>query len=154
MNLGGSLEQYNKFNIALEYLDVASNLFLSGHNYFSCLHLAGAAEDIIGKYCSSVEIKSEFIKYKESAIAWQSKVDPSLSVKDALNNFNYPKNTIKHFDLNRENDAQVTLNIKYEAESMLRRAYNNLENLDMLECTPSSLVKVIELTTIWIESDS
>jgi len=148
------MKRYNKFSIALEYLDVASALFLQGHHYLSSLHLAGAAEEIIGKYCESVEIDSELMKYKKSAIHWQSKVDSSFNVKEAVGQYNYPKNSIKHFDIKTCGDAEVELDAKSEAEHMLRRAYNNLENLDMLECCPHSLIEVIEITTIWIESDS
>ncbi|PQJ36839.1 hypothetical protein BTN99_23520 [Vibrio campbellii] len=148
------MERYNKFSIALEYLDVASTLFLEDHKFLSSLHLAGAAEEILGKYCESVDIDSEILKYRKSAIHWQSKVDSSLNVKQVVSQFNYHKNSIKHFDIKKDGDAVIELDAKYEAEHMLRRAYNNLENLDMLECCPQSLMQVIEIKTIWIESDS
>ncbi|MGR5079932.1 hypothetical protein [Photobacterium swingsii] len=148
------MEKYNKFDIALEYLDVASRLFIEGRNYFSIIHLAGAGEEILGKYCESVEIDSEVAKYKKSAIKWQSKFDASLKVKDVLAEYNYSKNAIKHFDNKKCGDAIVQLDIKNEAENMLRRAYNNLESLDMLECCPQSLWKVIDMTTIWLEPDA
>ncbi len=148
------MERYNKFSIALEYLDVVSTLFLEEHKFLSSLHLAGAAEEILGKYCESVEIESEIIKYRKLAIHWRSKVDSSLNVKQVVNQFNYHKNSIKHFDINKDGDAVIELDAKSEAGHMLRRAYSNLENLDMLECCPQSLMKVIEITTIWVESDS
>ncbi|EGQ8389621.1 TPA: hypothetical protein ACMDPN_000878 [Vibrio cholerae] len=145
------MERYNKFSIALEYLELASTLFLQDHKFISVLHLAGAAEEIIGKYCECVEVDSELIKYKKSAIRWQSKVDSSLNVREFVSQYNHHKNSIKHFDIKKEGDAVVELDAKSEAEYMLRRAYNNLENLDMLECCPESLIKVIDINTVWIE---
>ncbi len=147
-----NLAKYNKFQISLEYLDVSSRLFLE-ESFFSSLHLAGAAEEILGKYCNSENLKNLHDRDKDNATKWKSRIDPTLDVtKTAKEHYHY-KNAIKHFDHKIEANAVLHVDIKYEAECMLRRAFKNLEILDMEDCAPKSLMKVIEITTIWIEVD-
>lgn len=145
----GFVGRYNKFEIAIEYLDVASGLFLSNENYFSCLHLAGAAEEILRKYCESSGMKSEQSEYRD----WLNRLRNAyeLSVKGQVKERNRPKNSIKHFDIKVDGDAVIDFDIKWEADLMLNRAYRNLEVLDMLDECPKSLIEVYEKTNIIIE---
>ena len=41
---------YSKIQIACEYLELAMKLFLSERDLFSAIHLAGAAEEILGQH--------------------------------------------------------------------------------------------------------
>ena len=48
--LGMSKQVVSKREIAREYLDAAIEFYLTGTNLFCAIHLAGAAEELLGKH--------------------------------------------------------------------------------------------------------
>ena len=62
-DIRGELETHKKIDIAMQYLNLALREYTSGQNIFAVIHLAGAAEELLGKI---VSLTSNF---KPSAIA-------------------------------------------------------------------------------------
>lgn len=50
-------KKVKKINIALEYLNLACELYCEEKNLFSAIHLAAAAEEIFGQYCKKITLK-------------------------------------------------------------------------------------------------
>jgi Na+-translocating ferredoxin:NAD+ oxidoreductase RnfE subunit len=65
---------HNKVEIAIEQLEIALDLFLSGKSYVSALTLAGAAEEIFGKATEIKGIKNslqeQFEFYHQPGLEW------------------------------------------------------------------------------------
>jgi len=62
------MKQIDKLNIACELLDRSLRLYYSGDSYFACLHLAGAAEEILGVYVEKAGAESSFENFRTAAV--------------------------------------------------------------------------------------
>ncbi len=116
--------QHKKKDIALEFLGTACDCYNHG-KYFSALHLAGASEEILGKYLKSLDIdhalKSEIEAFKSFR---QEIYGKETSDKYAWDFLNRAKNSAKHMsDLS---DEILESDSKKESEEVLVRAFTNL----------------------------
>ena len=128
-------KKYEKIDIAGQMLETALSLFMEGKDYFSVVQLAGACDEILGKYVNLKGIATSL----ETEIAESISLKKSLSgrhstVKDTRDSLNQFKNSIKH--MNDSSDAIVIMDPEFEAETMLDRAIINWWNLGRYS-TPS-----------------
>lgn len=104
------MKKIDKLIIADELLDKAIDCYIDERKYFSALHLAGAAQEIYGKWiCSN--------NGQDYSTMMIDKLDAALDVKidkKILKKVNkHPKNTIKHLD--NINDRYAQLNPKFDS---------------------------------------
>lgn len=114
----------NKLDIAVAQLETAIELYFSNGCRISVTTLAGAAEEILGKY---LEIKGE-----ETALAELVRIVCLLHNKRCgttpkhapiRQRANFAKNSFKHLDL--EGDFEISVDVEEEAIDMLNRATDN-----------------------------
>jgi len=118
------LKTINKLDVAIAQLETALEPYLSNGCRISVTTLAGAAEEILGRY---LEIEKE-----ETALAETVRIvcllhkkrcgttpEPKLIKKRA----NLAKNSFKHMDL--EGDFDIAVDVEEEASDMLNRAVDN-----------------------------
>ena len=116
----------SKLTVASELLDNALRLYFEEHAYFSSLHLAGAADEILGAYVTHHGDVSAFKSILNTAVRLSKYIDKNgikSSSVEIKNLMNYPKNSVKH--MNSLSDDSVSFDAKFEAESMLDRAISN-----------------------------
>jgi len=116
----------SKLDLALNYLQMAIDMFLKNQDLLCVLTLAGAADEILGQYatragketmldllCSSLK-KEHAINMNDKTFKWEV--------------LNKAKNSVKHF---KGKDTEfIELNPEEEALSMLIRAIGNLYSHD------------------------
>ncbi len=101
------MNKFDKLDIADEMLETAIELFLDEKKYFSSLHLAGAAQEIYGKW---IRINGGKDHTTSMLDIYAKLVDEPLDRKSIIKEDKRPKNTIKHFD--NKNDRYAFLNPK------------------------------------------
>jgi hypothetical protein len=117
------MKKIDKLLIGDEFLETAINLFLDEKKYLSALHLAGASEEVYGKWlrCNGSQDYSNFMLdqtgniFKEHGIEIDKK-----SVKDFDK---HSKNTIKHLD--GINDRYALLNPEIDSFIQITEAIMN-----------------------------
>jgi len=82
---------YNKIDIACEYIDLAMQCYVEGHNYFCAIHLAGAAEELFGAHLAKDK--------RISTVAWKARGLGAAA--PALCNANNPFSTARTTQLHR-----------------------------------------------------
>ncbi len=120
------MDQTSKLAIATELLDCGLRLYFDGNAYFSSLHLAGAADEILGAYVTHHGDVSALKSMVNSAVRLSKYIDEGgieSSSVEIQNLMNLPKNAVKH--MNSLSDDSVSFDAKFEAESMLERAISN-----------------------------
>lgn len=120
----------SKLTIAAALLDSALLLYFEGNSYFSSLHLAGGAEEILGAYVRHNGGVPAFNSMQDDAVKLSKCLDDSgieASLTDIRSLMIHAKNATKH--MNSLNDGSVTFDAKYEAEIMLDRAVSNYYSL-------------------------
>jgi hypothetical protein len=127
---------YKKTDIALEFLDMAMELFVQQRSYFAAIHLAAAAEELLGKLLPKEERISEIAI--KAQIAFQVDNDRKEIDYDTAQKTERKaaakvdaglKNTIKH--VNDGNDLEVEGDPVSEASYFIEHALINLESLKM-----------------------
>jgi hypothetical protein len=86
----------SKLKIAREYIDAAIEFFLARRNFFCVIHLAGAAEELFGKYLPKRQRIFTLAWKAEKAL--QSETGPIPTDKQAQKSVNKWKNEVKHMD--------------------------------------------------------
>jgi hypothetical protein len=122
----------SKREIACEYLDTAIEFYLARTNLFCAIHLAGAAEELLGRHLPEDRRISTLAQKAEKAL--KSKPGTTISDADAIRSVNEWKNQIKHMD--NSDDATVTVDPMAAAEFHIRLALTNFNNLSLPE-TPA-----------------
>ena len=118
------LKEYEKIDIASQMLETALSLFLEEKDYFSVLQIAGACDEILGKYLKLKEIDTSLETETAALISIKKNLNGIHStVKDTRNFLNQFKNAIKHMDDRAE--TTVIMDPEFEAETMLDRAIVN-----------------------------
>jgi hypothetical protein len=122
-----------KREIAREFLDAAIEFYLTGTNLVCAIHLAGAAEELLGKH-----LRKECPDHpeKERILTSASKAERALetgrilSEKEARDRLLAAKNQIKH--MANSDDATVTFEFGplAEARFLIRLAVTNLYKLN------------------------
>ncbi|WP_371322398.1 hypothetical protein VX159_08175 [Dechloromonas sp. ZY10] len=130
-----------KVNVACELLECALRLYYEEGSDFAALHLAGAAEELLGMQVERIGGKSEFSALKDGAL----RISPAI--RDAYFNgkgntptkktmakaINHAKNATKHMD---PSDVDyVAFNARAEARKILERAVHNFQEVysEMIE---------------------
>ena len=114
------MADFEKYEVALELLESALSHYYDSDSYFSALHCAGAAEEILGKYVSHYGGQSSYESTRASLkkLAYGlSKID--LSNKEINELLNGTKNNTKH------GIGTINVNSQASAAQMLERAIQN-----------------------------
>ena len=115
----------SKREIACEYLDAAIEFYLAGTNLFCAIHLAAAAEELLGKHLP--EKDRIFTSAWRAEKALKSEKHPAVSDKDARKSVNESKNWIKH--MGNGDDETVLIDPKLEALFYIEHAWINFNKL-------------------------
>jgi len=125
-------ETYEKLDIACQQLNTAIDLFFEGVNHFSVITLAGAAEEILGRYMELVGKQSSLDGIvKGTALVHKHLYGEDLPHKEFKFRANMARNSIKHLD--SDEDLNVTFDSKEEMIDMLVRATDNYFGLEIPE---------------------
>lgn len=125
------MENFDKLAIADEMLESAIESYLDGQKYFCALHLAGAAQEIYGKW---LRIKGGQ-DFSTMMLNHASKIfDEPIDRKAIKNEDKRPKNSIKHMD--NEADRYAYLNLKLDVFSVISEAVTEYMMLKRIE-TPN-----------------
>lgn len=125
-------ESTPKYDIATEMLEWAIRSFLSGKGYYSALHLAGAAEEVLSVYLRAPEHKltpasedfmSAFLHVRQP-VDQKEKDDCAKWVIDRMNE---PRNSVKH--KRGHSDSSVDFDAGEEAADVIDRAISNYTKL-------------------------
>jgi len=118
------LKTINKLDVAVAQLETALELYFSNGCRIAVTTLAGAAEEILGRY---VEIKGEETALSETVriVCLLHKKRCGITPKHApiKTRANFAKNSFKHMEL--EGDFDITVDVEEEAIDMLNRAIDN-----------------------------
>lgn len=142
----------DKLVIAIEYLDTAATLWIHEINYFSAMHLAGAAEELAGKACRIAGINANFddlrlrVKRGLSAVGIEH---TEQQLKEAAYRV---KNAVKHMD--SRNDNMVNVDARKESANYILAAYQNFEKLGLQEDLSEAVRRVVDANTLRIEVDA
>lgn len=104
------MENYDKLDIADEMLESAIELYLDNKKYFSALHLAGAAQEIYGKWLR-INGGQDFstIMLDHAGKIFEEPIDRKAIKKEERR----PKNSIKHMD--SVSDRFACINPKFDS---------------------------------------
>ncbi len=117
---------YKKTEIAVKQLETAIDLFLNHKDYICAITLAGASEEILGKFVEQMGKKSA---HKSSAESLKAKFNLTISNKELNSRYlNFARNTLKHANIT-DGDT-VKLDAQTEAISLIIRTIDNLIKLD------------------------
>jgi hypothetical protein len=127
-----AVKKYEKIDIARQQLDTAIELFFQGGNHFAIITLAGAADEIFGKFLGLVGRESSLANIVRSTALFHKMVyGEELPHKEFILRANLAKNSIKHLD--SEDDLTIALDAYEEMIEMLVRATDNYYGLDLPE---------------------
>ncbi|KWA39974.1 hypothetical protein WL27_15065 [Burkholderia multivorans] len=120
-------------DVATELLTEALRLFLEGKAYFAALNLAGAAEEVFGKFVQANggvpalhSVRALALKFEEALREDGDEVSPPTTEKDMADVINHAKNMTKH------RITDVDFDPKEEAQDLLDRAVQNYNSLQSL----------------------
>ena len=120
------MEKINKYQVATELLDNAIRLYFEENSYFSALHLAGGAEEVLAVYLDDLGVISAFQR-TQSFFRWSYIADSSYQVKksdtEIVDYLNNPKNSVKH--KRGKVDNHVEFDPVVETRKILDRAITN-----------------------------
>lgn len=115
---------YYREDLALQHLESALSLFVAGADYGSVITLAGAADEVFGKFLIAEGKENSLQGLKEAVAAIHLKLygepTPPKHIADRANR---AKNTLKHWDVG--DDKIVKLDLRQESIDMLNRAIDN-----------------------------
>ncbi len=85
----------SKREVACEYLDAAIEFYQADTNLFCAIHLAAAAEELLGKLPEEDRIFTYAWKAEKH---FKAEKDPTVSDAESRKSVNQSKNRIKHMD--------------------------------------------------------
>ena len=129
--IGNLMEKFDKLVIADEMLESAIESYLDGQKYFSALHLAGAAQEIYGKWLR-IKGGQDFstMMLDHAAKIFEEPLDKKAIKKEDKR----PKNSIKHMD--NESDRFAYLNLQFDSFMAITEAVTEYMMLQRVE-TPN-----------------
>ena len=125
------MEKFDKLDIADEMLESAIESYLDGKKYFSALHLAGAAQEIYGKW---IRINGGKDHTTTMLDLYESSSSEVIDRKKVKNEDKRAKNTIKHFD--NKDDRYALLNPNLDSFMLITEAVTEYIKLERNE-TPN-----------------
>lgn len=111
--------------IAQRQLDTALRLYFEQEDYYSVITLAGAAEEILGKFLKENGIENALDSLKEEVFAIDKVLGEAPSRRDIATRANDARNKLKHCSPGK----LIEFDAKEEAEDMLDRAIQNVLKL-------------------------
>jgi hypothetical protein len=122
------IRSYSKFDIAVGQIETAITLYLNGGDSFSALTLAGASDELLGKFLKKSG-KTPAIESLGEALADIKKIHTGKSVtkKEGMNIANQIRNSVKH--MNIQGDEVIQTDPKYAAHDMIMRCISNYHQL-------------------------
>lgn len=119
-----SVRAHYRIDLALSQLETALRLFEEGREYASAITLAGAADEVFGKFLAATgrETSLESLKRAVGEIHMNlyGEVTPPKQIADRANR---AKNSLKHWD---HGDPEIVkLDLQVEARDLLHRAIDN-----------------------------
>ena len=115
-----------RLSVACELLQQALRLYYEGGANYACLHLAGAAEDVLGAYVEKHGGESAFNNHRRASVRLSAyfSADGKASTEKAIGDvINFSKNRTKH------GHGLVDFDPKEEARQLLDRAVSNYYQL-------------------------
>jgi hypothetical protein len=112
----------NKIIIACELLDRSLRLYYEGDSDYSSLHLAGAAEEILGAYVKKHGGETAFENLRSATVKISAYLDESSiesNPKEIADIMNHAKNNTKH------GSGEVSFSARAEAKDLIDRAIQN-----------------------------
>jgi hypothetical protein len=123
----------NSFTVPHEFLESALTLYFEHKAYSSALHLAGAAEELLGKLLREKGVAPWLDSIQQLCMdAWDKVVSKGpvstidgarMSLKSIAADLNSARNHVKH------STAPPTYDVRVEACWMLWRAFSNYDHL-------------------------
>lgn len=116
------MPSYHRIEIAKAHLHRTIVLFVEEKDFINAITLAGAAEEVLGKFASEANLTPAMEELTDSL---HNKLGGSIDKKKIRNDYlNRAKNSLKHF--NQGDDETVEIEPEEEAISMIVRAATNL----------------------------
>ncbi|HZX76345.1 hypothetical protein [Lysobacter sp.] len=117
-----------KLTVACEFLEQALRLYYESY-HFSAIHLAGAAEELLGAHLTLLGQSSTFHSYRTAGVELANALGSGSPVtrKDMEGLLNHAKNRSKHMDLAEDNF--ITFDPAEEARELLDRAVSDYYHL-------------------------
>lgn len=120
----------SKLAVASEYLTRAIELYFRGDSYFSALHLAGAAQELLGKFVERSGGVSAHTSLAQGAVRISALLDPDgvpSTEREIKSIINHAKNRVKH--MNDVGDDVVEFDSQTHARDMLDLAVSEFYQL-------------------------
>jgi hypothetical protein len=118
---------YSKLDIAREYLDAAIEFYLTQSNFFCAIHLAAAAEELLGAHLSEPQRISTLAYKAEKAL--KSESGQTVSDKVARVSINEWKNEVKH--MADGTNKTMSIDPAFAAEFHIEQALINFYNFGL-----------------------
>lgn len=120
---------HNKQDIAMQYLDLALSEYIKGKNPYCVLHLAGAAEEMLGKLVQLKNKRNALAAAIDRMQSWWRISGAAIASGEDRKRILHAKNGIKHID--GVNDLELRLDVSYEIKETIRRALQNFNQLNI-----------------------
>jgi hypothetical protein len=124
--------EVRKLEIAREYLDAAIEFFLARTNYFCAIHLAAAAEELLGAHLPvSDRIFTSAWKAERGLMCLSGTVpaDEREAVKKAIRSVNEWKNDVKH--MSDGTSPTILIDPAFAAEHHIEQALVDFYKLNL-----------------------
>lgn len=113
----------------MQHLNLALLEYIEGSNLYSVLHLAGAAEEMLGRLVELKEKRSGLMFTMDLALSWQRIRGANVMPKAVRNRILEAKNGVKH--INGLDDLELRVDIAYEVKETICRALHNFNQLNI-----------------------
>lgn len=127
---------HNKQDIAMQHLNLALAEYIKGQNLYSVLHLAGAAEEMLGKLVQLKSKRNGLMSAIDWAQSWWKIRGATVKPKEDRKRILHAKNGVKHID--GIDDFELLADIPHEIKETIRRALQNFNQLNITH-TPEIL---------------
>lgn len=118
----------DKLTVAREFLEQALRLYYENH-HFSAIHLAGAAEELLGAHLTVLGKLSTFQSFRTAGVELANSLSDGapMTRTDMKDLLNYAKNRSKH--MNSNEDSVICFDATEEARELLDRAVTDFYHL-------------------------
>ena len=123
------MDTYRKLEIAVQLLESVIDSYIREAQYFSAIHLAGGAEELLGKYVRIAGEKDSLSDWAEAMNKIGFLTGSSSSIKKNKKYINWAKNNVKHMDTAA--DDTIEMDAKEEAKDLIERAISNFNRLGL-----------------------
>ena len=130
-----NIKIYSKSDIAMQYLNLALSEYVKGQNMFAVIHLAGAAEELLGQIVYINTRENALSRDQQSMRSWYAILEKNTPSNKELNDriFLKAKNGIKHINKKDPADLEIEIDLLREAKEVIRRAIENFNQIPELK---------------------